>query len=76
MFSYVLFDCSDRRHRFWAKNDRAAKGKARRFLGRVHSTYYLGDSWDGMRPVAAWNLGSKVGCETAALYCEGPVDAT
>ena len=72
MFSYVLIDCNDRRRTFWAKNDRAAKGEARRILGRrPHSTYRLSE-WDGMRPVQAWNLGSRWGCETAALYCESP----
>ena len=74
MFSYVLIDCNDRRRTFWAKNDRAAKGEARRILRRLgrrpHSTYYLGDAWQGMRPVQAWNLGQGYGCDTAALYCE------
>ena len=76
MFSYVLF-CNDRTHRFWAPNDRAAKGKARRLIGgKPHSTYYIGDEWQGMRPVQGYNLSARYNCETAALYCDGSVDAT
>ena len=76
MFKYVLIDSKEKRCSFMARNDRAAKGEARRLLGGPHSTYYLNNEWDGMRPVQAWNLQAKWGCETAALYCEGPVDAT
>jgi hypothetical protein len=65
---YVLIDANNKRFSFEAKNDRQAKGRARKYLGSIHSTYYLGDYWDGMRPVGAWNLRQSYGCETAALY--------
>jgi hypothetical protein len=70
MFKYVLIDSKGKRRSFMAQNDRAAKGKARRMLGRVHSTYYLSDEWDNMKPVQAWCLQARQNCETAALYCD------
>jgi hypothetical protein len=65
---YILIDGNNKRFAFEAKNDRAAKGRARRYLGRVHSTYKLSEYWQSMRPVGAWNLRQSYGCETAALY--------
>lgn len=70
---YVLYPATGSAIYFRAANDRAARGEARRLLGRRRpvSTYYQGDDFafaNGLRAITAYNLGRGYDCETAALY--------
>lgn len=68
---YVLFTPAGRRLYFRAANDRAAKGEARRLIGRPHATYPLGDEYcdgRGLRAVVGYCMGARVEAGHAALY--------
>lgn len=73
MNRYVLFTTTRCRY-FDAVNDRAARGEARRILGRVGATYQLGDEYTetsegrGLRPVVGYCLGESLAAGHAALY--------